>query len=157
LLGLPPDSSPAEAPAFKVAFWYQRRDPLNTFHFQIYDVQKGEYNPVAVAAWLDRMAREFPGYKAYVNDVWVTPGEVSRKKVASVIIAEHIQTGGPNGGYGLRGSPGTFYRGLDFGIGVPPSIPRAVSRPFRSLPGVGGSPPTLPTYPFPVPYPRPVP
>jgi hypothetical protein len=157
LLGLATDAPPSEAPDFKVAFWYQRRDPLNTFQFQIYDLRKGEYNPLAVAAWLDRMARDFPSYKAYVNDVRVSPGEEPRKKVASVIIAEHILTGGPNGGYGLRGGPGVFPPRLDFGIGGPPTMSRGISRPLRSLPGVGGSPPSLPSYPFPFPYPYPRP
>jgi hypothetical protein len=152
----PPDS-PSGPPDFQVAFWYQRRDPLNTFSFQVYDVRKGEYNPVAVAAWLGRMAREYPGYKAYVHEVRVSPGEEPRRKVASVIIAEHILTGGPNGGFGLHSVPGVFSRGLDFGfMGQAP-----ISRPFRSLPAVGGSPPTLPTipysFPFPYPYPRPHP
>jgi hypothetical protein len=152
LLGLPAVAPPDEAPDFKVAFWYQRRDPLNTFRYQIYDVRKGEYNPVAVAAWLDRMAHDFPGYKAYVNDVRVAPGEEPRKKVASVINAEQIRTGGPNGGPGLRGDTGAFNRGLNFGnFGARPS-----PRPSRTLPSVGGSPTragptqinTSPTMPF---------
>jgi hypothetical protein len=152
LLGLPAVAPPDEAPDFKVAFWYQRRDPLNTFQFQIYDIRKGEYNPVAVAAWLERMAHDFPGYKAYVNDVRVAPGEEPRKTVASVIIAEHIIAAGPYGGYGLRGDTGAFSRGLDFGkTGARPS-----PRPLRTLPSVGGSPTragptqniTSPTMPF---------
>ena len=159
-LTIPAAAPPPEPPDFKVAFWYRRNDPLNTFQFQIYDVRKGEYDAAAVASWLGRVARDFPGYRAYVHDVRASPGEEPRRKVASVIIAEHIITGGPNGGYGLRSGGGSSYRGLDFGLmsGAPsgPAGP-GVSRPFRSLPGVGGSPPSLPSYPFPVPYPYPRP
>ncbi|HMB08849.1 MAG TPA: hypothetical protein VKP69_34620, partial [Isosphaeraceae bacterium] len=76
---------PPEPPDFKIAFWFRPNDPLNTFQFQTYDIRKGEYNPAVVEAWLTRIRRDFPAYKAYVKDVRLAPGEEARRKVAATI------------------------------------------------------------------------
>jgi hypothetical protein len=166
-LSIPAAAAPSpEPPDFKIAFWFRRNDPLNTFQFQAYDVRKGEYNPVVVEAWLDRIGRDFPGYIAYVKDVRIAPGEAARQKVAATIIDEHIATGRPYTGLGLHGihdrifgsAIGPLYHAQ--GLGLTSEAPRFVGGPGfahspRSLPGVGAYSP--PSYLFPVPYPYPRP
>jgi len=173
-LGLPATAGPPpEPPDFKIAFWFRRDDPLNTFQFQAYDLRKGQYNPAVVEAWLTRIQRDYPSYKAYIRDVRLAPGEEARKKVASVIIEEHIATGGPYTGVGLHGTRdsifgnavGSFYHPPGFGLTseAPRYFGRAeFAKPLRGLPEVGnglGSAGVVspPSYPFPVPFPYPRP
>jgi hypothetical protein len=170
-LSIPAAAAPPPEPSeFKIAFWFRRNDPLNTFEFQVYNVRKGEYNPAAVEAWLARIGRDFPGYNAYIKDVRIAPGEEAKKKVAAAIIDEHIATGGPYTGLGLHGTRdrifgsaiGSLYHSQ--GLGIASEAPRfsggpGFAHPLRSLPGVGGGAGAFspPPYPFPIPYPRPHP
>src|SRR5512135_165592 len=164
---------PPGPPDLRIAFWFRRNDPLNTFQFQAYDIRKGEYNPAVVEAWLTRIRRDFPAYKAYVKDVRLAPGEEARRKVAATIIDEHIATGGPYTGLGLHGIQDRIFGGAigslyhPQGLGLTSEAPRlsggpGSARPLRSPPEVGGggsgafSPPSYPS-PVPYPYPRPHP
>lgn len=65
---------PAPSAGYKVAFWYDRSRPAQTFRYQVYDLRKGAYDPQAVGRWLDLIGARFPGYAAYVSDVPTVPG-----------------------------------------------------------------------------------
>jgi hypothetical protein len=74
---------------FKVAVWYRKKDPLGTFKYQIYDVQKGEYT-AKVDEWAKDVQTKYPGYYVVVRDVDLTreKGETDMLKVGSVIDRE---------------------------------------------------------------------
>src|SRR5437867_2934717 len=63
---------PAAAADYKIAFWYHRSDPLNTFHYQVYDLRQGQYTG-AVEDWLRTMQANHPDYAAYVKDLRLKP------------------------------------------------------------------------------------
>jgi hypothetical protein len=97
----PPPTAAPGPPEYKVAFWFDRRDPLNTFRFQAYDLRKSEYTP-AVDEWLAVMRASYPGYRAYVKEVRARSGS----ELATAILAENLAVGGPNTGAGIRDSGG---------------------------------------------------
>jgi hypothetical protein len=176
LLLLPlPAAAGAPPPDYKVAFWYRRADPLSTMQHQVYDVRRGEYTP-AVADWLRTMRTTRPDYEAYIKDFFLDPtsGESAKKQLATMILREYRDRGGPYGGYGLRDAQGIYGPGgLPALIPVPrlglPAAPAfrsdasAYSRGYGFLnsPGANRPPPyALPpttTSPFPYPYVRPHP
>jgi hypothetical protein len=175
---LPPTAAPGP-PEYKVAFWFDRRDPLNTFRFQAYDLRKGEYAP-AVDEWLAVMRASYPGYRAYVKEVRAR----SVSELTTAILAENLAVGGPNTGAGIRDSwglggvrllleplggyssaysgPSSTRSGLSisspnhFG-GSSPGVPSQSL--LGRAPGSGAyqQPPPAYLYPVPYPYPRPHP
>ena len=52
---------------FVVLIWYRRNDPLGTFQYQTYDVRKGEYTG-AVDDWIKLMREKHPSYLVRVHD-----------------------------------------------------------------------------------------
>ncbi len=167
-------SAPAE---FKVAYWFDRRDPLNTFRFQAYDLRKGEYT-AAVDEWLRRMKTSYPRYEAYVKEVRAQ----SRSDLATAILNENLAVGGPTTGTGIRDDHGLGLVNLSSNrpIGYssaytgPSSSRSSLSFSNSNLfgrsslgdssqsllgrpPGSGAYQPSPPTYLYPIPYPYPRP
>jgi hypothetical protein len=171
---------PPPPPEYKVAFWYRRSDPLNTFRHQVYDLRKGQYTG-AVDDWLRRMQADHPDYVAYVKEIRLDPdsGEAEKKQLATAILRENLDRGGPNGGSGVR-DPYGIYGGVKLGDlmnpGVVPERPRptgpdpaslysrgygfvnspGANRPPRFLSSPGQTLQGIPS-PFPYPYVRPHP
>jgi hypothetical protein len=139
---------------FKVLVWYSRKDAIGTFKYQIYDLRKGEYTP-AVDAWLRDLATKYPSYTAFVRSVDLArvTGATEKLKVGSVIqreltvaaamsgvmfggpfdLGQSIKMPGQNLGPGRSAQPGPF-------------------SPDRSV--LNANPPS---FPVPMPYPRPHP
>jgi hypothetical protein len=165
-------------PDYKIAFWYRRSDPLTSIRHQVYDVRRGEYTR-AVDDWLETIRVKHPAYAAYVKDVRLKPGtggaSGAKKQLATVILQEYLDKGGPNGGLGVREGFGPW---TDSGFGLPGEIgerPRARPMPrpdaseylrgygFINQPGANRPPSFLfapgstPPSPFPYPYVRPHP
>jgi hypothetical protein len=104
----------ARPPDYKIAYWYRRSDPLNTFRFRAYDLRKGQYT-AAVDRWLQTMQADHPDYAAYVKDLRLKPDSVEGegKQIATAILQENIAQGGPNGGTGVRDLYGIYGGGLN--------------------------------------------
>jgi hypothetical protein len=126
----PAAERPARPPDFKIAFWYLRSDPLNTFRHRTYDVRRGQYTR-AVEDWLRAMKRDHRDYEAYIKDVRLEPdiGQGAEKQLATLILQEHLDRAGPNGGFGLR-DPYGIYGGVGLGDLLRP-------RTAVVLPGIG--------------------
>jgi hypothetical protein len=149
----------AEIPAqadYKVAFWYRRNQPLDTFRYQIYDVRAGQYTP-AVDAWLETLRTKYPHYEAFIRDVDLSrePGETESLKVGAVIRRELLVAAGRQGVF-LGGNPSRYWPGTAEAPLLPiPSLGRLPGSAGLSVPWTV-RPPT-PSMPFPYPYPRPHP
>jgi hypothetical protein len=172
----------SERPAdYVVAFWYLRADPLTSLRHKVYDVRKGQYTR-AVTDWLETMRTRYPTYAAYLKEVRLSPdsGATEAKQLATVILQEYVEKGGPYGGLGIRDEYGLYGGAGRLDGLVRPGSPRPLSdlnrrstvseyirgygfvaspganRPpnFLSSPGQGSS--GLPG-PFPYPYVRPHP
>jgi hypothetical protein len=175
LLTLLPAVAGAQPADYKVAFWYRRADPLSSMRHQVYDLRQGQYT-AAVDEWLRTMRTTRPDYDAYVKDFRVDPesGESARKQLATMILGEYLDRGGPNGGYGVRDAQGIYGSGARPAlIGTPrvgtwavPALPSEGSTYLRgygflSAPGANRPPsyalPPTTTSPFPYPYVRPHP
>ncbi len=139
---------------YVVVVWYRLDDPLGTFRYQSYNVQKREYTP-AVDAWLDFLHQRFPHYEARALPVVLDleKGATEKIKVGSVIRRELLLAAARSGI--ILGGP----------ISTRPSLDTQTLRPFPSskhpeTPGAGGSTsinPVTPPMPFPMPYVRPHP
>jgi hypothetical protein len=137
---------------YVVLIWYRRNDPIGTFQHQTYDVRKGEYT-TAVDDWVRLMEEKFPAYLVRVRkvDLERERGATEQLKVGSVIQRELLVAAAESGV--VLGAP------LRIGPGPSAATGRA-SRPARPImPGSGGSRtdlgPSPPSFPFPMPYPRP--
>jgi hypothetical protein len=173
--GIPP-ARPAD---YAVVFWYARSDPMNSMRHQIYDVRKGQYTP-AVVQWVETLPAKYPAYAAYVKEVRLDPESPAseKKQLATVILQEYGEKGGPYGGYGLRDAGGLYgganlhsliRPGADFSRPVPDVRIGAgtylrgygfVASPGANrIPGylLSTSPGTSAPMPFPYPYVRPHP
>jgi hypothetical protein len=172
----------SERPAdYVVAFWYLRADPLTSLRHQVYDVRKGQYTR-AVTDWLETMRTRYPAHAAYLRVVRLQPdsGVPEAKQLATVILGEYVDKGGPYQGlgirdeYGLYGGAGRLDSLMRPGIGRPPSdldrrsnvsayirgygfvASPGANRPPSYLSSPGQGPAGLPS-PFPYPYVRPHP
>lgn len=74
---------------YKVAFWYRRDRPIETFQYQVYDVRKGEYTK-AVDDWTNMMRTKYPGYEVAVRAVNLEQeqGPNETRKVGAVVHRE---------------------------------------------------------------------
>jgi hypothetical protein len=150
----------ARRPDYKVVIWFRRDRPLETFKYQVYDLRKGEYTK-AVDDWLGLMRAKFPAYEVTVREVDLTreKGETEALKVGSVIKRELLAVAGLQGifiGEGLAGGPA---RSLVPGLGISSpreTIIRAAPIGRRLSRPIDLNPPS-PTFPVPMPYPRPHP
>src|SRR4051794_14611257 len=79
---------------FRVAYWFDRGRPLETFKFQPYDLRKKEFTP-DVERWLRMMQDKYPGYEAYTRDVDLSrlKGGTDKLKVGSAITGEFLAVG----------------------------------------------------------------
>jgi hypothetical protein len=186
IVGPAPADPPAAAVAppvppadYVVVFWYARSDPLTSLRHQTYDVRQGQYTP-AVRQWVETLATKYPAYAAYVREIRIDPQSSAseKKQLATVILQEYVDKGGPNGGYGVRDAGG-LYGGADvrhmLRSGAVVARPGPVPEPgagaylrgygFLAAPGANRppaflqspSPATPAPMPFPYPYVRPHP
>lgn len=138
----------------RIVFWYERARPLDTFHYQVYDMRKGEYT-AAVDRWLSSVARDYPGFAAYVREVSLARelGANDRLRTGSAILREFLALQAE-----LGGDIGPSAGGLT--QPAPPGM-RPASRPSQGLtsrPPAGlDLSPAVNMSPFPFPYPRPHP
>lgn len=139
---------------FKVVAWYDRASPVATFHYQAYDLRKGDYTP-AVDQWIAMMRSTFPRYEVVVRDVDLSheEGPTETRKVGAVIHRELLAAAAAegiflNGGSTVREivARETLLRRL-----APIEMPSSV----RLVPAASYAIPW--NSPFPVPYPRPFP
>jgi hypothetical protein len=149
----PQEGTPSGPHDYKVAYWFERKNPIDTFQFKIYDVTKGEYSP-AVDRWLTTMKTRFPGHAAYVREYHGTG-----KELADKVIGELLVIAGPNLGFGIRDTRG---------LGGPHELLKPLGEPVRGLTPIDSSlkvhqpsatylNPVSPPSPFPFPYTRPHP
>jgi hypothetical protein len=148
-------SKPARAD-FKVAVWYRRDRPLETFQYQIYDVRKREYTP-AVDHWLALMRSKYTNYFVAVRDVDLSreKGETELLKVGAVIKRDLLAAAGMAGVF--LGEPATRSPIPRPGL---PGRPEMFDQPSTLRPRGSGAidlNPPGPSFPVPVPYPRPHP
>jgi hypothetical protein len=144
----------AAAADFKVLVWYHRDDAVGTFQYQVYDLRKGEYS-AAVDAWIKDIPAKYPAYIVLVRDVDLrrVKGETEKLKVGSVIKNELMVAAAMSGvtlGEGLRTRPGATY----LGPSQAPRVNRSPGRPQNDRSFLNQNPPS---FPVPVPYPRPHP
>jgi hypothetical protein len=149
----PPVKAFPKGTDYVVLVWYRRDDPLGTFEHHYYDVRKGEYTP-AVDDWLALMRTKYPGYLVVVRPVDLSRerGETEKLKVGSVIYRELMIAAARSGV--VVGGPITIGPGPYAGQKRPSGVTR--------LPAVGGGDRTYlnppgPSFPVPMPYPRPHP
>jgi hypothetical protein len=151
---------PAKTPDFKVLVWYRKSDPLGTFHYEVYDVRKGEYTK-AVDAWLRNIEKNYPAYfvVARAVDLKQESGDTEQLKVGSVIKRELMVAAAMSGVFLAGGGSLRLGPALESNR-TPASVAgvRSLDRPLGSA-GIDRSylnpPATL--FPVPVPYPRPHP
>jgi hypothetical protein len=138
---------------FVVLIWYRRADPLGTFQYQMYDLRKHEYT-AAVDDWLREMSTKFPGYvvEERAVDLGRERGETEKLKVGSVIHRELMIVAAQSGiilGPSVR-------TGSSPNAGPSPSA--RTTRPARPLQTDRSYlVPSGPSFPVPMPYPRPHP
>jgi hypothetical protein len=138
---------------FVVLIWYREDRPLETFQHQTYDVRKGEYT-VAVDDWLMEMREKHPRYVVRVLEVDLDRerGATEQLRVGSVIHRELLAAAAQSGvmlGAPLRLSPGPSAVRGQATRASPLAMPGGRDRSF-----LNSSPPT---FPVPMPYPRPHP
>jgi hypothetical protein len=153
-----PPPAPAATPEYRVAVWYDRARPLDSFRYQVYDLRKGEYTR-AVDDWVALLQARFPGYEVRVRDVFLAreKGATEKLRVGSVLNRELLAAAASEGivpGESLRP------RGIERPDAVLRLLPRMPGP--RLLPGLVSSGridhgPPPPSFPVPVPYPRPHP
>jgi hypothetical protein len=156
-------SRPAATPeeiGFKVAVWYRRDQPLDTFKYQVYDVRKGQYTP-AVDAWVQLMRTKYTAYHVTIRDVDLAHelGETESLKVGAVVKRELMAAAALEGVVVGDGVPGFQVPAIAPRTGLP-AAPGRIGRP--APPGLGARGlnelnPPAPSFPVPVPYPRPHP
>jgi hypothetical protein len=153
----PDEKATSEAHDYKVAYWFERKNPLFTVQLKIYDVTRGEYTR-AVDDWLATMKANYPQYDAFVREY----RHVTRHQLGEKVSQDLRIIGGPNLGHGLRDTYGLFgpagrpRRFTQAGPGLPSSGTSSAMRRPPGSPSPSYRPPSYPTSsPFPVPYPRP--
>src|SRR5579864_1124329 len=168
--GGPNAAGSSAAPAFKMVVWFEKKNPVQTFKYELYDVRKGQYTP-AVDKWLKKVAHDFPDYEVYVREIDLDKekGKTEQEKVSSAVGKELMVTAVYFGGVPIDGIPGSYLpavrssSGPGFGFEIGAAETRAQIRPLPSMhpsPGSGGLSPWYlnpPPYSFPNPYPYPYP
>lgn len=158
-----PPGRPAATPGhtdFKVVVWYRRDRPLDTFKYQVYDVRKDQYTPT-VDAWLQVLRTKYPAYDVTIREVDLAreQGETESLKVGSVIKRELLAAAALEGIVIGDTVPGLQVRSAAprAGLSTAPGMigrPAALGSSFR---GSNDLNPPGPSFPVPVPFPRPHP
>lgn len=144
---------------YKVAFWYRRDRPIETFQYQIYDVRKGEYTR-AVDDWTTMMRKKYPGYEVAVRDVNLESetGPNEARKVGAVIhrelLAAAAEVGVFVGPLGNSAPSAPTYRTPDI---LGRMGPARVVPPYSPLGPMFDQNAAPRGFPVPMPYPRPHP
>jgi hypothetical protein len=148
----PVGRGPARAD-FVVLIWYRRTDALKTFQYQNYDVRKGEYTG-AVDDWIRLMQEKHPAYLVRVRpvDLRRERGGTEKLKVGSVVYRELLIAAAESGV--VLGAPLEISSGPSVSGGRPArsNLPAALGGGDRSYLN-----PSAPSFPVPLPYPRPHP
>lgn len=138
-------------PDLKIAFWYDRSRPLETFRYQVYDLRKHEFTE-SVADWLELIKHSFPRYDAYIRDVRLGGGRERAEKleIGDAIVREFLVVGAAHG---------YDFSGVSVGSMARPSASAGASRSARArAPAFRPGGPSAPGgAPFPFPFPRPHP
>src|SRR5271157_5569260 len=145
---------------FMVVLWYRRDRPLDTFKYQVCDLRKGQYTP-AVDAWLQLLRTKYPAYDVTIREVDLAreQGETESLKVGSVIKRELLAAAALDGVVIGDTVPGLQMRTIPPRTGLP-AAPGMIGRlaplgaSFRSSNDLN---PPGPSFPVPMPYPRPHP
>ncbi|WP_406697222.1 hypothetical protein V5E97_00160 [Singulisphaera sp. Ch08] len=160
-------SKPGESAArseYKVAFWYDRNQPVSTFRYQIYDLGKKQFDPQTVGRWLELIQSRFPDHKAFLKEFSIAQG--AGKDEQAVLLEKIEQEKQIVVERYRRALSNEVYRPTNFGRLMHPSIsgynPARSTKRYSFGSPVGGSSgtdygPSSPTYPTPYPYPRPHP
>ena len=138
-------------PDLKIAFWYDRSRPLETFRYQVYDLRKHEFSQ-SVIDWLELLEQRFPRYDAYIRNVRLSggPEKAEKLEIGDAIVREFLVVGTAHG---------YDFSGVSVGSMARPSSSKSASRSVRvrtpvfrpdGASGPGGAP-----FPFPFPRPRP--
>jgi hypothetical protein len=157
-----PPSATSHGADFVVAIWYRRDQPLDTFKYQVYDLRKGQYSK-AVDDWLALMRAKYTTYVVIVRTVNLDDelGQTESLKVGSVIKRELLAAAALQGVFlGKEGSAGLPRSFLPWPGVQPAPVPTLRPSPVRAgLPGAGvrNLNPPGPSFPVPMPYPRPHP
>ena len=144
---------------YKVAFWYRRDRPIETFRYQVYDVRKGEYTR-AVDDWTTMMRKKYPGYEVAVRDVDLESetGPNETRKVGAVVHRELLAAAAEVGVF--VGPPGDSARSIPT-YQTPDVLgrmgPARVVPPYSPLGPMFYQNVAPRGFPVPMPYPRPHP
>jgi hypothetical protein len=151
------DDPPARAD-FKIVVWYHRDRPLDTFKYQVYDLRKGEYTR-AVDDWLLLMKTRYPGYVVHVRDVELAreKGATETMRVGSVIHRELLAAAAMEGIFLGDSLPRVVSPRPGARMPPTPRFPGASSFPSIGASGAVDLNPPRPSFPVPVPFPRPHP
>jgi hypothetical protein len=147
-------------PDFKVVLWYRRDRPLDTFKYQVYDLRKGQYTP-AVDGWVQLLRTKYPAYDVMLREVDLARehGGTESLKVGSIIRRELLAAAALEGIVIGDTVPGLQVRTIAPRT-VLPAAPGLIGRPSPLGASWGSSNylnPPGPSFPVPMPYPRPHP
>ena len=158
----PSSASGARQPAatkgdYKIAFWFRREKPLESFQYQAYDLRKGEYTR-EVDDWLAVMQSKFPGYVAFVRDVDLAhvKGETEPLKVGAIVQEELWAAAAREGIFLNPQARITSGRSQVPITRIERRFPLVPTQPLGSS-GFTNLGPPEPSFPVPMPYPRPHP
>jgi hypothetical protein len=146
--GQEPVSRQSRPPDLKIAVWYERARPLETFRYQVYDVRIRGLDE-SVTAWLDLVKAKYPAYRAYLRDVWLASngGNDEKLEIGDAIVREFLVVGTEHG-YDFSGFPSPSTTMRRSSTSARPFVPPRSITPRPAIPD--GSP----GLPFPVPFPR---
>ncbi len=143
-------SSTAPQPDFKILYWYAVKDPIRTFQYRAYDVRKGRYHAKEVADWLQLIETRYPHYEAYVRDIRLDRfrGKTEAEKLQAAV-QDQLER--------------VVVVSTPWAVPLGPTIPGrptlATRPPWIARPGPkpGLGMPSAPSFPVPMPFPRPHP
>ena len=163
LLGDP--APPRPAPEYKIAFWYDRGDPVRTLRSQPYDLRRGQFDADRVDAWLATIRTKHPTHVAFVRDVTLAdlPGDDDAAKLRAAVARQadellrlRAAEFPPQPARPESSAVADFLRSRPAMTGA---IPTLTPTPLHSIgaSGMGPGPAGRSLYPQPMPYPRPHP
>ena len=155
--GDPPAPAAVQAD-FRVVVWYRRDRPLDTFRYQAYDLRKGEYSR-AVDDWLVLLKTRYPAYEVHIRDVVLAreKGATEALRLGSVIHRELLAAAAMEGIFLGEPLPRLASPRPGFTLPAAPRLPGASAFPTIGSSGAVDLNPPRPSFPVPVPYPRPHP
>ena len=154
-----PPAAPGAAD-FRVVVWYRRDQPLETYKYQAYDQRKGEYTP-AVDDWITLLRTKYPAYQVRVRNVFLEreKGATEALKLGSVIHEELLGAAALQGVFlgtpELRPPARSLIPRIE--VQTAPPVPGRPAPLGAAFPDRSHLSPPAPSFPVPLPYPRPHP